>query len=546
MHLSMRIALVLGIISILLSNGFLPAIAQDSPQNPPFGYDKGVWVLTNKAPHFDYPDSDAPKRFSVGGNSITVRYDWIAQCSSEGNRPAYYLGTSTWTEPPSVLSPGTKLETIMTVSMEGNPAPCSDGSWGYNGPSEAHVYLYNSVTNTYAHCYMTHADPKPPATSQKAIWDVPWGTIGKTILYSMEFSDGRNSADAYYTYTYQDQKISEQASKPSGQEAPEQYITPFDFGSENHPPTVILSYSPSNPTERDLIEFTAEASDPDGDELIYSWFIDDEEQSDTGSTMSTTLSLGDHTVIVKVSDGKGGTDEDHVHLTVTLSSGISGDVIEAVLLLPITDATVTVEDPDGKVIRRVPVNEEGKYSILLPPGIYRVWASAPGYLPSTGMSGEHVEVEQGILEEDVNFRLVMEPTNGGKPCSTPWTEVFLALNPCNVTLGPTVPAGSYMIWVSPVEGPSGSKPHDWKSYGPYQISARHYYSVVVKGDTGKSRVVVKEDDPETSCYESMLKPGFAYIYFRNDVISYKLHYAMTICSVSGTKLASDDTKRIGG
>ena len=80
MYISMRIALVLGTISILLSNGILPAIAQDSPQNPPFGYDKGVWVLTNKAPHFDYPDSDAPKRFSVGGNSISVRLDWIAQC----------------------------------------------------------------------------------------------------------------------------------------------------------------------------------------------------------------------------------------------------------------------------------------------------------------------------------------------------------------------------------------------------------------------------------------------------------------------------------
>ncbi len=227
---------------------------------------------------------------------------------------------------------------------------------------------------------------------------------GQKLALMFEGADsvlGRAKKNYWYTYS-QGQEASAPASKLP------------DEVDENHSPTVILSYSPSNPTERDLIEFTAEASDPDGDELTDSWFIDDEEQADTGSTMSTTLSPGDHTVIVKVSDGKGGTDEDHLHLTVTLSSGITGNVIEAVLLLPITDATVTVENSEGNIIRRVSVDGDGKYSVLLPPGTYRVWASAPGYLPSTGMSGEHVEVEPGILEEDVNFRLVMEPTNGGK------------------------------------------------------------------------------------------------------------------------------------
>jgi hypothetical protein len=173
------------------------------------------------------------------------------------------------------------------------------------------------------------------------------------------------------------------------------------------------------------------------------------------------------------------------------------------------------------------------------PGNYKVSASAPGYLTESGVFGDDVKVLSPHDEPycincytTFNFRLVMEPANGGKPCNTPWTEVFQAINPCNVTVGPTVPTGSYMIWISPVEGPRGSVPNDWKSYGPYQIREKHYYSVVVKGDYGNSRVVVTEDDPETNCYESMLKPGFAYIYYRNDVISYRLsHYAMTICPV---------------
>jgi len=399
----MRIGLVLGITFILLSCGFLPAIGQDSPQNPPGGYDKGVWVLTNKTPYFMYPNSEDAKRFSVSGNSITVRKDWMAHCSPEGDRPAYYLGTGTWTEPPSVLYPGTKLETIMTVSMEGNPAPCSDGSWGNPAVQGFGVTLHNNVINNWMEVRMTWTDTKPAPNSQKVTWDVPEGTTGKTITIQMEFFDVYGRASVHYTYTYQEQKASTQALPPTDKEA------------ENHPPTVTLSYSPSDPTDQDLIEFTAEASDPDGDELTYSWFCDDEEQSDTGSTVGTTLSPGDHTVTVKVSDGKGGTDEDSVHFTVTPSSGISGDVLEAVYLQPITDATVTVEDSDGNVIRKIPVDENGKYSVLLPPGTYRVWASAPGYLPSTGMSGEHVEVTAGKISDWINFRLVMEPTNGGKP-----------------------------------------------------------------------------------------------------------------------------------
>jgi S-layer protein (TIGR01567 family) len=319
-------------------------------------------------------------------------------------------------------------------------------------------------------------------------------------------------------------------------------VTKYPPPTENHPPTVILYYSPSNPTDRDFIEFTAEASDPDGDELTYSWFIDDEEQSDTGSTMSTTLSLGDHTVIVKVSDGKGGTDEDHVHLTATHSSGISGDVIEAVLLLPITDATVTVEDLDGNVIRRVSVDEDGKYSVLLPPGTYRVWASAPGYLPSTGMFGAHVEVEQGILEEGVNFRLVMEPANGGKPCSTRWMEIASAPSesPCEVFSGPMLAPGSYMIWTAfndaSAYNTEGLGPHDWKSYGPIDLSGNHNYLVVMNEGTAKDgKVVVKEDDPSIDCYDSRPKDGQGYIYYRNDYISYSASFAIIFCPVSDTK-----------
>jgi len=368
MHHSIRIGLVLGIASILLSCGFLSAVGQDSSPNPPYGYDRGAWVLTDKTPVIEEPNV-SPER-SVSGNSSTVRYNRTAHRNPEGDRPAYYLETATWTQLPIVLYPETRLETIMTVSIDGNGNPVSE--------------------------------PKPAPNSQKGTWDVPWGTTGKTITILMECLSIRG-ASVYYTYTYQEQKASSPACQPT------------DRRAENHLPSVTLSYFPIGPTDQEQIEFTAEASDPDGDELTYSWFVDDEEQPDTGSNMSTILTLGDYNVTVKVSDGKGGTDEDRVHFKVTPFSGIFGCVLEAVYLQPITDATVTVEDPDGNVILKIPVDENGIYFAFLPQGTYQIWASAPGYLLSKGMSEEHIEVMADKIPYWINIRLVMEPTNRGKP-----------------------------------------------------------------------------------------------------------------------------------
>jgi hypothetical protein len=535
MHHSIRISLVLGITFILLSCGFLPAIGQDSPQNPPGGYDKGVWVLTNKTPYFMYPNSEDAKRFSVSGNSITVRQNWMAHCSPEGDRPAYYLGTGTWTELPSVLYPGTKLETIMTVSMEGNPAPCSDGSWGNPAVQGFNVNLHNNVIDNWMKVFMTWTDPKPAPNSQKVTWDVPWGTMGKTITIQMEFFDVHGRASVHYTYTYQEQK----ASTPASQSL----ITGID--GEKQPLNVKLVVYPEKTTDIDVIEIEAEVSGDYKSPLSYVWYKDNVKlEGETGYKfrLESGVLPGEYPITVLVTDEEGRTGEAWTTLNVVGGdTGIRGDVLEANLFDPIPNAIVSATSLKSGDTKTVKVGPDGKYFIHLMPGNYRVSASAPGYLTESGTFGDDVKVLSPHDEPycidcytTFNFRLVMEPANGGKPCGTPWTEVFpdLNLNPCNVTMGPPVPTGSYMIWVSPVEGPMGSEPQDWMSYGPYQFRAKHYYSVVVKGDYGNSRVVVTEDDPETSCYESMPMPGYAYIYYRNDVISYRLlHYAMTICPV---------------
>ncbi len=87
--------------------------------------------------------------------------------------------------------------------------------------------------------------------------------------------------------------------------------------TENHPPTVTLDYSPEYPTDADAITLKADAEDPDGDQLVYSWFIGKTEIGyETGTELRRQLAPGDYEYTVKVSDGKGGIAEATVRFTV--------------------------------------------------------------------------------------------------------------------------------------------------------------------------------------------------------------------------------------
>ena len=80
----------------------------------------------------------------------------------------------------------------------------------------------------------------------------------------------------------------------------------------NNPPTALFSIIPAKPKIGDTIVGVSMASDPDGDTLTYSWYVDGEYDSNTGNSPDwewENPEAGEHTIKLVVEDGKGGRDE---------------------------------------------------------------------------------------------------------------------------------------------------------------------------------------------------------------------------------------------
>jgi hypothetical protein len=115
-------------------------------------------------------------------------------------------------------------------------------------------------------------------------------------------------------------------------------------------------------------------------------------------------------------------------IKVKIVPSISGDVLEVGLFAPIPGAVVTAEGIAGIFSTNDPnsgINpDDGTYWLMVPPGEYKVWANAPGYIgPSTGFHGDSVNVEAGKEREGIDFRLV-----------TTFTRIFGTVTDANTGL----------------------------------------------------------------------------------------------------------------
>ncbi len=78
----------------------------------------------------------------------------------------------------------------------------------------------------------------------------------------------------------------------------------------NEPPEASFSIMPEKPTAEDIVILVSTSSDPDGDELTYSWYIDDEFVSgaeDSPDWEWVAPEPGKYKITLVVNDGRGGT-----------------------------------------------------------------------------------------------------------------------------------------------------------------------------------------------------------------------------------------------
>ena len=88
-------------------------------------------------------------------------------------------------------------------------------------------------------------------------------------------------------------------------------------GGGNRAPTVTAQRNPSGDvTPGDPVAFTAQGTDPDGDELTYEWDFGDGATATTKDAMHTYTEVGVFYAKVTVSDGKGGKDTELLQVVV--------------------------------------------------------------------------------------------------------------------------------------------------------------------------------------------------------------------------------------
>jgi len=97
-------------------------------------------------------------------------------------------------------------------------------------------------------------------------------------------------------------------------------------GDENQAPSVELTAEPDEGTAPLEVAFTANAADPDGDDLSYEWnFGDGETASGQAERTHTYEAAGSYTASVTVTDGNGGRARANVEVEVGEEDGDGGD-----------------------------------------------------------------------------------------------------------------------------------------------------------------------------------------------------------------------------
>jgi hypothetical protein len=139
---------------------------------------------------------------------------------------------------------------------------------------------------------------------------------------------------------------------PSGLVAVQEPVWTFQVNDKNRVPTVSISSTVTTVDEGKKVTLTAEGTDPDGDQLTYSWYLvsssEDKLLGTGGSIETKDLKAGNRMVEVVVTDGKGGTTSDSITITVkateeTSNTGMILGIIVVVIIAVVVAAVMMMK-----------------------------------------------------------------------------------------------------------------------------------------------------------------------------------------------------------
>lgn len=256
-------------------------------------------------------------------------------------------------------------------AVDGQPAGSGENlRWTFASPGEHEVTVTGvdddgaSTSNTQI--ITVEGENQPPTISLSAEPQNP--VVGEQVEFTANASDSDGSVESY-DWTIDGEAAGTGWGMLRVFESPGEYqvtVTAIDnegannttsmtvsVAEQNDLPTVSVSADPQNPEIGEEVQFTADASDPDGSIESYEWSVDGTAVGNGSSLGQVFETSGDHQVSVTVTDSDGGTDT----ASTTVSVGVANDPPTVSLSAQPqnpdvgaeTEITANASDPDGTI-----------------------------------------------------------------------------------------------------------------------------------------------------------------------------------------------------